>query len=136
MKLKQIIMLLIVATLVPSCALTEFEKAQDLTIGAGGYYGARTLGADTGVAAAAGLLSYGASRVGNKRRNELEARKVEEAREQGKQTVMLDTYHKLNNLQRLGNQGTENHEVVIPVRGYTTNDGVIMEPHDRVILTR
>lgn len=130
-------MLILTLCVVPSCSLKQLETGQDVALGAGGYYGARQLGADEGVSAAAGLLTYGISRVGNKRRNDLEALKVEQAREEGKQTVMLDTFHKLNAQQRIQiSSGADNHEVVFPVRGYTTNDGVIMEPHDRVILTR
>ena len=125
------------ALVVSSWSSTQLESGQDLALAGGGYYGARQLGADEGVSAAAGLLAYGVSKVGNKRRAELEKLKVDQAREQGKQAVMLDTYKMLNDQQRRSfDGGAENHEVVIPIRGYTTNDGVIMEPHDRVILTR
>ena len=80
------------ALVVSSCSSTQLESGQDLALAGGGYYGARQLGADEGVSAAAGLLAYGVSKVGNKRRAELEKLKVDQAREQGKQAVMLDSF--------------------------------------------
>lgn len=120
-----------------SCSLSGIDRMQDLAMLGGGAAAATALGAEPAVAAAAGIGLFSIGNVAQKRRDRLHAQEVTDANVDGKQTVMLETYKALQDRQRQKpGVGTEMHEVVIPMDGYTTPDGVVLEEHDKVILTR
>lgn len=120
-----------------SCAMNELDTLQDLSLAAGGVVAADALGADPAVSAAAGLGMFSIGNVAQKRRDKLQLQAVANANATGKQTVMLETYKAMQDRQRSREAGLiDMHEVVVPMDGYTTIDGVVLDEHDKVILTR
>lgn len=118
-----------------SCSVAELDGAEPLLYAGGGYGIADALQDDKGVSAAAAAGGFFLSKFNQKRRNELVQQEIQDARSDGKQKVMLELLDQKYAAQ--GPAGGGNlHEVSVPFEGYTTSDGVELEPHEKIILTR
>ncbi len=139
-------LLLIVMTLVlcftaSSCLTTRdvIGLAQDAAVGGGVYAVTKELDIlEDDVAAIAGAGTFLAGQFIRGFRGKKREKELQEARQAGKQAAMLEEFGALYDAQRggRGKDGQNTYEVTVPMDGYTTLDGVVLQPHDRTIITR
>ena len=120
-----------------SCgSVSQIDTFRDVAAGGGAAALSEALGGDTATTVAAGAGGFLLSNLENKQRQKQLDEEVELAREEGRQQVMRETLDSLYAQQQGGGGGAGYHEVNVPFDEYVTSDGVILEPHEKTILTR
>ena len=135
-QLPKLLLVVALGALPVSCTTTGLDNVRDVSAAAGGYGIGELADLNDGEKAAAAAGGFLISKYANSKRRKLLATEKLEAREAGRQDVLLETLAGQYALQRGGVDAGQFHEVTVPLESYTTANGVILEPHNKTILAR